>query len=274
MAGVAFGPARTAFHGLISRILFPDDCRCCGQPLQKISRLPVCQECIDQAACPIEAEFQCARCRAPFLNRETLNDDCICAACAAEPEGLDYAWSYGNYDGRLRRLIHIYKYERVDTLAGPLARLLMDALPREEQFDVIAPMPLHWRKRWDRGFNQAELLARVVAERSGIPYRDNLLRRVKASEAQAGLSFAARQTNVRGVFRVAGGLNTVQGQHVLLIDDVLTTGATAASAARLLRRTGGASRVSILTLARADRRYAWRQGPDPSAGKKARAAGA
>ncbi|MBS1832800.1 MAG: ComF family protein [Acidobacteria bacterium] len=206
------------------------------------------------------------------MNRETLNDDGICAACAAEPEGLDYAWSYGNYDGRLRRLIHIYKYERVDTLAAPLARLLLDALPRDEQFDVIAPMPLHWRKRWDRGFNQSELLARAVAERSGIPYRGNLLRRVKASEAQAGLSFAARQTNVRGVFRVTR--NIAQGQHVLLIDDVLTTGATAASAARLLRRTGGASRVSILTLARADRRYAWRQGPDPSAGKKARAAGA
>lgn len=212
------------------------------------------------------------RCRAPFLNRETLNDDGICAACAAEPEGLDYAWSYGNYDGRLRRLIHVYKYERVDTLAGPLARLLMDALPRDEQFDVIAPMPLHWRKRWDRGFNQADLLARVVAERSGIPYRAKLLRRVKASPAQAGLSFAARQTNVRGVFRVPK--HAVQGQSVLLIDDVLTTGATAASAARLLRRTGGASRVSILTLARADRRYAWRQGPEPFTNKRARAAGA
>ncbi|BDC50919.1 competence protein ComF [Bryobacterales bacterium F-183] len=274
MAGVALRPARTAFHGLFSRLIFPDNCRCCAKPLQKLTRIPVCQECLDLAACPIEAEYQCARCRAPFLNPETLNDDGICPACHAEPEGLDYAWSYGSYDGTLRRLIHVYKYERVDTLAGPLARLLIDALPRDEQFDLIAPMPLHWRKQWDRGFNQADLLAREVADWTGIPYEGRLLRRVKASPAQAGLSFAARQSNVKGVFRVRR--NSVPGKHVLLIDDVLTTGATAASAARLLRRTGGASRVSILTLARADRRFAWKVGPEPIYTKKraARAAGA
>ncbi len=185
----------------------------------------------------------------------------MCPACDAEPQGFDSVWSYGAYDGALRRLIHVYKYEKVDTLAAPLARLLLDALPRDgEEFDVITPMPLHWRKQWDRGFNQAELLAREVARRSGIEYRD-LLRRVKASPAQAGLTFAARRDNVQGVFRLRdqGRKKPIRNLHVLLVDDVLTTGATVSAAARLLKRAGGARRISILTVARADRRFAWRQ---------------
>lgn len=185
----------------------------------------------------------------------------MCPACEVEPQGFDSVWSYGAYDGVLRRLIHVYKYERVQTLAEPLARLLSDALPRdEEEFDFIAPMPLHWLKKWDRGFNQSELLAKAVAKRAGIPYRD-LLKRGKASPAQAGLTFAARRDNVQGVFRLrnSAAKQDVRGKHVLLVDDVLTTGATASAASRLLKRSGGARRISILTVARADRRFAWRQ---------------
>jgi ComF family protein len=186
----------------------------------------------------------------------------MCPVCAIEPAGFDSVWSYGSYDGALRRLIHLYKYDRVDTLAGPLARLLLDALPRdEEDFDLIAPMPLHWLKRWSRGFNQSELLAREVSRRCGIAYQD-VLRRVKGSPAQAGLTFAARRDNVRGVFRIAaahGLKRPLDGKHVLLVDDVLTTGATVSAAARVLKRQGGARRISVLTLARADRRCAWRR---------------
>ncbi len=230
----------------------------------------------------MEAEFLCRRCRSPFLNIESLNEEGCCPACEAEPEGFDSAWSYGAYDGKLRRLIHVYKYERVDTLAKPLASLLLDALPREEEFDCIVPMPLHWRKQWERGFNQSELLAREVSRRTGIAYRD-LLKRKKVGSAQAGLTFAARRDNVQGAFEIRdkpgkgrGGLmarmylaaaavrfsgdafEETRDKHILLIDDVLTTGATAAAAARLLKRVGKARRISILTLARADRRYAWR----------------
>lgn len=267
-------PARTALYGLISLVL-PDDCRVCGLPLTKASRIPVCDRCLHDAATPFEAEYLCSRCRSPFFNRESLTTTGLCPACDVEPEGFDSAWCYGAYDGALRRLIHVYKYEKVDTLAAPLARLLCDALPRDgEEFDLIAPMPLHWRKRWDRGFNQSELLAREVARRSGIEYRD-LLQRVKASPAQAGLTFAARLQNVQGVFRLrqqqlkkqqhhhgktsGAATKPAQGLHVLLVDDVLTTGATVSAAARVLKRSGGARRVSVLTVARADRRYAWKQ---------------
>ena len=132
-----------------------------------------------------------------------------------------------------------------------MGRLLASALPREQGFDVIVPMPLHWRKRWRRGFNQAALLAREIARRTHMPI-SYALRRVKHTGAQAGLTNAKRRQNVSGAFR-ARPRAALAGKRVLLIDDVLTTGATAASCARALR-LAGAREVTLLTLARADRR--------------------
>ncbi len=77
----------------------------------------------------------------------------------------------------LRKLVHLFKYGKVETLGGPLSGLLLQAIPREERFDVIIAMPMHWRKRWERGFNQAELLARPVAKRFGMKFSNNLGRK-------------------------------------------------------------------------------------------------
>jgi ComF family protein len=112
-------------------------------------------------------------------------------------------------------------------------------------------MPLHWRKRLERGFNQSELLAKVLSKRTGIPVV-NALRRRKSTTPQAGLTRAQRRTNVAGAFE-ADQRERIDGRHVLLIDDVLTTGATASACAAVLKRAG-ARRVTVLTLARADRR--------------------
>ena len=115
-------------------------------------------------------------------------------------------------------------------------------------------MPLHWRKRWQRGFNQAELLAREIGRRTHTPVR-NALRRVRDTASQAGLTSAKRRENVSGAFQARAGKTrkALDGRSVLLIDDVMTTGATAASCARALKR-GGARQVTLLTLARVDRR--------------------
>jgi ComF family protein len=174
-----------------------------------------------------------------------------CALCRRGLRGFDAAYSFGFYEEELRELIHVFKYGRVQTLAKPLGRFLASALPREQTFDVIVPMPLYWRKRWRRGFNQAALLARELARRTHIPV-SNALRRVKDTAAQAGLTNAKRRRNVSGAFR-ARNKTALSGQRVVLIDDVLTTGATAASCARALR-AAGARQVTLLTLARADRR--------------------
>jgi ComF family protein len=165
--------------------------------------------------------------------------------------GYDAVYSYGEYEGNLRKLIHVFKYGGVTPLAPELGRLLNGALPREEQFDVIVPMPLHWRKRLQRGFNQSELLANFLSKRTGIPVLGALKRR-KRTDPQAGLTRAQRRTNVAGAFEVRGR-DKVEGRHVLLIDDVLTTGATASACSAVLKRAG-ARRVTVLTLARADRR--------------------
>lgn len=135
-------------------------------------------------------------------------------------------------------------------MAEPLGQFLLKALPRELDFDAVVPMPLHWTKHWRRGFNQSELLARVVSRRWNVPVK-RLVRRTRATPVQAGLTSSKRRLNVLGAFRASN----VAGLKVLLVDDVLTTGATAGACAAALKRAG-AARVTLLTLARADRRFA------------------
>jgi competence protein ComFC len=212
--------------------------------------VPVCRACLAKPE-PLAAEYYCIQCRAPFLSRFPLDDEGRCALCRRGVRGFDAAYSFGFYEDELRKLIHLFKYGRIQTLSEPLGRLLARALPREQHFDVIVPMPLHWYKRWQRGFNQAELLAREIGRRTHTPVW-NALRRVRNTTSQAGLTSAKRRANVSGAFQ-AKRRSTLHGSRVLLIDDVITTGATAASCARALKR-GGASQVTLLTLARVDRR--------------------
>jgi adenine/guanine phosphoribosyltransferase-like PRPP-binding protein len=124
-------------------------------------------------------------------------------------------------------------------------------LPLDHNFDGIVPAPLHWRRYWQRGFNQSYLLARRLSRRIGIPVV-RALRRVRATTSQAGLSDSARRRNVAQAFRVRRRAR-IEGKRILLIDDVMTTGSTASACARALKR-GGAARVSLLTVARVDRR--------------------
>ncbi len=170
--------------------------------------------------------------------------------------GFDAAYSYGSYEGPLRELVHIFKYGGVQTLAKPFGRFLIAALPFNTPFDVVVPMPMHWFRRWRRGFNQAELLARALTRHTGLPLV-HALRRAKSAKAQAGLTRAERRRNVMGAFAPAHA-EKFRGKRVLLVDDVLTTGYTARAASSVLKRAG-AARVTVITLARADRRH-WLEG--------------
>jgi ComF family protein len=212
---------------------------------------------------PISAEFFCVSCRTPFLNRFPLDSEGRCGLCRSGLRGFDAAYCYGSYEGALRELIHLYKYGRVRTLAKPLGDLLAAALPREERFDAITAVPLHWRRQWQRGFNQSELLARTMAARYGIPVVP-ALRRVRATKTQAGLSNTRRHQNVATAFECRRGAHALAAKRILLIDDVMTTGATAAACARALKRAG-AAKVALLTVARVDRRMeGWRGASAPS----------
>jgi len=210
----------------------------------------------------MEAEYFCSSCRTPFLNGFPLDSEGRCALCRSGLRGFDAAYCFGSYDGVLRQLIHLFKYGRIRTLAGPLADLALQAFPRDERLDAIVPVPLYWRRRWQRGFNQSALVARNLSRRSGIPLL-NALVRTRSTAVQASLSNTGRRQNVTGAFRVRRALSgaghrfsrsgDLCGRRLLLVDDVMTTGSTAAACALALKRAG-AARVVLLTVARVDRR--------------------
>ncbi len=180
-----------------------------------------------------------------------LDEYDLCTVCRQSLTRFDAVYSYGSYEGPLQKLIQTFKYGKVETLAQPLSRMLIRAIPLDQTFDGVIAMPMHWRKKWERGFNQAELLARPVAKRYGLKLSKHL-RRTRYTKSQAGLTEAQRQENLSGSF-VVRNAEAVAGKHILLIDDVFTTGATLRAAASALK-TAGAARVSALTLARVDRR--------------------
>jgi ComF family protein len=220
--------------------------------LNEVTRIPVCTLCL-KAPEPFRAEYFCISCRTPFQNGFPLDAEGRCALCRSGLRGFDAAYSFGAYETVLRELIHLFKYGKIQTLARPFAGLLLKALPRDARFDGIVPVPLHWRRRWQRGFNQSELLARAVSRNTAIPVV-RALRRMRHTTMQAGLSNTGRRRNVTGAFVCrAGRVRGIEGGRILLIDDVMTTGSTAAACAAALKRAG-ASRVALLTVARADRR--------------------
>jgi ComF family protein len=234
-------------------LVFPQDCKVCGQPVRHARRIPVCEPCL-AAPAPLAADYFCTQCRTPFLNEAPLDDHGVCGRCRSGLTGYDSAYSYGYYEGALKDLIHLFKYARVESLGEPLGSYLLRAIPLDQRFDLVVPVPLHWRRRLWRGFNQAELLARPLAHRLGVPVGAALERR-RNTDTQASLSPSERRSNVAGAFALRRGAE-VRGKRILLVDDVLTTGATVGAAAAVLRRAG-ASHVAVLTLARVDRRPSW-----------------
>jgi ComF family protein len=240
---------RALLNSTIS-LLFPDDCRVCGSALSEFSRIPVCSKCLTEPQ-PLVAEYSCSDCKTPFLNAAPLDEQGRCTLCRLGLQGFDAVYTYGSYEGPLRDLVHLFKFGGMRPLVATFGDLLARALPREASFDAIVPMPLHWMRRWQRGFNQSSLLAVEISRRWNTPIAE-VARRSKPTVSQAGLTSSKRRLNVRGAFKVRGRLD---GAHILLVDDVLTTGATASACARALKRAG-AARVTLLALARTDRRAA------------------
>jgi ComF family protein len=214
-----------------------------------MTRIPVCPACLALPK-PLQAEFFCRACRTPFVDAYPLDEHDLCTVCREGLANFDAAYSFGSYEGTLQQLIHLFKYAKVETLGQPLSRFLLQALPLEANFDLIIAMPMHWRKRWERGFNQAELLAAPVARRYGLPLANNL-RRARYTRSQAGLTESGRRENLRGSFRLHRP-EQIKGKRILLIDDVFTTGSTLRAAAAILK-SAGAAHVAALTLARVDR---------------------
>ncbi|HEY2933948.1 MAG TPA: ComF family protein [Acidobacteriota bacterium] len=176
--------------------------------------------------------------------------DCSrCAQCGRLPD-VDMARSFGIYRRELSTVIRQYKYRADQSLAPGLCRLLRNTFERywkSEQWDVVATVPTHSSRLRERGFDHVQLLARLFAKETGVPAVSALIKRVP-TKTQAGLSEVQRRRNVRRTFQSA---RTFPGMRVLLLDDILTTGATVNECARMLKRAG-ASHVGVLTVARAE----------------------
>jgi ComF family protein len=200
---------------------------------------------------PAAAPFVCVCCGLPFESAAPLHGVDRCGLCRLRTHAFDQARGFGVYEGSLRRLIHLLKYDRMRPLARPLAACMARRLAELGPADVIVPVPLFFLRKWRRGFNQADELAKALSKESGIPWSRRILRRVRATPPQVGLSHRQRRLNLAGAFKVRR--EEVRGRNVLLVDDVMTTGATLDACARVLK-AAGAARVAGLTAARAKRR--------------------
>lgn len=224
--------------------LYPPTCLACRSATGEADAL--CPKCWGQMRF-IERPF-CDRLGTPF--EQDLGEDLLSPQAVTNPPAFHRARAVARFeDGPARRLVHRLKYSDRGELARPMgawmARAGADVLA---DADAIVPAPLHRARLWSRKFNQAAALAREVARRSEKPYEPDLLVRVKATRSQVGLTREQRAQNVQGAFRCPEGA-CVKGRRVVLVDDVLTSGATANAATRALLRAG-AERVDVIVFAR------------------------
>ena len=255
---------RDAFDA-ISAVVFAAPCRVCQEPLLKLSRIPICDKCL--ASIPLIRDPVCQICGRPFVFESSLpGAPPLCRLCRADFFSFQRARSYAAYSDVAVSAIQLLKYEEVTRLAEYFgAKLAEIALHDKEAFsaDVVVPVPLHADRRRERGYNQAELIARPVARLLGLELGSYLLVRKVPRPPLLLLTRAERWKSVRGAYAIREGIR-VDNLRVLLVDDVMTTGATLDACARALKNAGAAA-VLALTVARAVPRWRQPESPNPGA---------
>ncbi len=244
----------------LASVLFPADCRICGDPIAAFSRVPVCLSCWNDL--PLQSGPLCDRCGESLgVSDFGEGSEEICRPCRVAPPPFERAVAHGLYSETLRSLLHLLKYEGLQPIARRLGALLaaqVALIPDLPPSMLVVPVPLYKARRRERGFNQSLLLAQVVCramrrlrpEWHGEIAAEMLLRE-RETKSQAELTPAQRRRNLRGVFSVPKS-ERLRGRDVLLIDDIYTTGATARASSQALKKAG-AARVWVATVARAQR---------------------
>ena len=261
--------AWTVFEDLVTTF-FPGDCSACGGPLLKVGSTSFCDECIDGLRA--QSATLCVRCGEALdvdgarYERQFGAGPLLCSPCRVAPPAFERAAAWGVYEDGMRELIHLLKYEGMQSAAEPLGGLLARVMERlgdgagallGREFVVMA-VPLYPAKQRQRGYNQSVLLADVAMRelrRTRAAWRlraaHGAMVRTRDTESQFGLTPVGRRRNLRGAFEVIDPA-AVAGREVLLVDDIYTTGATARECARVLRQAG-AEKVWVATVSRAQR---------------------
>ena len=248
---------KTALDGLAS-VLFAAPCRICGHTLTSASRIPICENCLAEFERIVDPMCHC--CGRPFVSVAVAEGrQPLCRLCRVNFYAFDRARSFATYNDALSEAIVLLKYEQVTRLGTWFADRLAEIVLRESdewRADIVVPVPLHPERRRERGYNQAELIARPLAKRLRLRLESQLLVRTKPRPAQLVLSRTEHWKSVRGAYATHKSCK-VDNLRVLLIDDVLTTGATLDACARTLKKAG-ASVILGLTVGRV---RSWDSGP-------------
>ena len=248
--GHIFTVIQNTFTGLLD-ILYPRHCFACNKNLHEEENTYICKICLENIK-KIEALKRCNKCGFE-LGPGITSSKKGCPECENANLRFERSFFVSDYKWPLKDLIHQYKYSKHECLAKPLGGLLINLLSHKDiipEIDVVVPVPLHWRKKLERGFNQSELMAKRICKKLSLPISINNLCRIKNTLSQTQLLRTQRQKNVSGAFKVKQPKAFFK-KHVLLVDDVLTTGITASECARNLK-SAGAEKVHFLALARAN----------------------
>jgi ComF family protein len=228
----------SAFGAALLDLLYPPRCAACGEGLRSSAHGPFCSVCVE-AVDPVPAG--CRRCGLPGPGP-------VCGACLAAPPSFESCRAGGLFGGPLADAIHALKYRDRPALARPLGAWLAGRVPSLREVAIVS-VPLGRKRRLSRGYDQAALLARAFGRASGrLPFLPCALVRTRETKPQVGRVRADRLRNVRGAFRAA---EVVSGRDILLVDDVVTTGATADACGEALLQAGARS-VHVIALARSD----------------------
>ncbi len=208
--------------------------------------------------CDRRGDWLCDRCRAGFgriraprcqVCAAPTGGVAVCPLCWRDPPRFTTIVAEFQFEGVIRKGIHLLKYRRATYLARPLINAVLDSEVALPAVDLIVPVPLHPARLRSRGYNQASLLAHVAAERLNRPVVDGSLVRVKDTHAQISLPATQRWSNVQDAFEAVASRTEISGQRILLVDDVATTTATLRAASMALLRAGVAE-ISCLVIAR------------------------
>jgi len=250
-----------------ANVLMPSDCRVCGAAMAGLARVRVCEACIARlgANAGSEQDMLCTRCgdamgmeSARFAKAMGVGE---CTMCRMAPPQFDRAVAYANYEDEMRRMLHLLKFEGMRGIAEHVLGDAMAAAARKLRSEaanqlLVVPVPLFAAREKTRGFNQARVLAETMVKRLrrvdpgwALRLDSSLLQRVKDTRALYALNPSQRRASLKGAFRVADD-KSVRGREVLVIDDIMTTGATARECARVLKRAG-AAKVWVVTAAKA-----------------------